>query len=132
MTLLMLRGPQTPGELKARSERLHSFSSVAEIETTLQDLAAGDEDALVRELSRRPGQRENRWAHIVGDEELAEAPESVVVEESRPAAPATPRGPSAMERIEQLEATVGELGSGLETLREELLALRRRLGDLDE
>ena len=132
MTLLMLRGPQTPGELKARSERLHSFGSVAEIETTLQDLAAGDEDALVRELSRRPGQRENRWTHIVGDEELGEAPESVVVEESRPAAPATPRGPSAMERIEQLEATVGELGSGLETLRGELLALRRRLGDLDE
>lgn len=132
MTLLMLRGPQTPGELKSRSERLCSFASVTEVEATLQDLAEGDEDALVRELARRPGQRERRWAHIVGDEQLEAAPESAVVEESRPAEPAKPRGPSGIERIEKLESSVGELASGLESLRAELLALRRRLGDLDE
>lgn len=131
MTLLMLRGPQTPGELKSRSERLHSFDSVGEVEATLADLAAGDEDSLVRELQRRPGQRENRWGHIVGDEDFEAAPEGAVVEPDRPAEPAAPRGPSAMDRIETLETQVGELTSKLEALTGELLALRRRLGDLD-
>ena len=66
MTLLLLRGPQTPGELRGRSERLHDFPSVAAVEAVLHDLAIGDEP-LVRQLSREPGQKESRWAHLVGD-----------------------------------------------------------------
>lgn len=67
MTLLLLRGPQTPGELRTRSERLHAFASVAEVEKTLAAMAEGF-DALVRELPRQPGQRETRWTTLVGEE----------------------------------------------------------------
>ena len=66
MTLLLLRGPQTPGELRGRSERLHDFPSVAAVEAVLDDLASGDEP-LVRQLAREPGQKESRWAHLVGE-----------------------------------------------------------------
>jgi hypothetical protein len=67
ITLLLLRGPQTPGELRARAERLHGFGSGAEVEEALRRLAGGD-DPLVRELPRVPGQRECRWAHVMGTE----------------------------------------------------------------
>jgi uncharacterized protein YceH (UPF0502 family) len=64
LTLLMLRGPQTPGELRARSERLHAFADSAAVEQCLHSLSEG-ENALVRELQRQPGQRENRWRHLM-------------------------------------------------------------------
>src|SRR6185503_20311370 len=64
MTLLLLRGPQTPGELRTRSERMHPFASVEEVEEALQRMAAMDEP-LVMELPRRPGQKETRWTHLV-------------------------------------------------------------------
>lgn len=64
LTVLILRGAQTPGELRGRSERLHSFAEVAEVEAKLQELASGV-DPLVRELAREPGQRENRWGHVM-------------------------------------------------------------------
>jgi len=133
MTLLLLRGPQTPGELKARSERLHPFGEVADVERTLQELAEGF-DALVRELPRRPGQRENRWTHLVSVEEPAGAEADVTAESpaasasavTAPAvaeAPPVPEGPTPRERLDRLEAAVAEL-------REELHSLRQRLGDL--
>lgn len=65
MTLLLLRGPQTPGELRSRSERLHVFATVGELEDALLALAAAPEP-LVRELSKGPGQKEARWTHLVG------------------------------------------------------------------
>ena len=60
MTLLLLRGAQTPGELRTRSDRLHPFASVSEVEEALQSMAAMDEP-LVMEMPRRPGQKETRW-----------------------------------------------------------------------
>src|SRR4029079_17866420 len=72
MTLLLLRGPQTPGELRTRIERLHPFTTLEEVEEALRGLAGIDEP-LVRELPRRPGQKEIRWVHLVG--ELAPEPE---------------------------------------------------------
>lgn len=65
MTLLLLRGPQTPGELRGRSERLHPFRSTHEVEAALLELSQGDEPLVVC-LQRRPGQKEARWAHLVG------------------------------------------------------------------
>jgi uncharacterized protein YceH (UPF0502 family) len=65
LTLLLLRGPQTPGELRSRSDRLHPFAGLAEVEQALAALAGRDE-ALVRELERRPGQKEARWIHLLG------------------------------------------------------------------
>ena len=151
MTLLLLRGPQTPGELKSRSERMHHFDSVDEVEQTLKDLAAGDEDRMVCELPRRPGQRECRWAHLCGEDDpkaVEAASPAVAPQAASPAPPATapapvtssePRGPSSMERLEAAESEVSELREEvsalrdeLGTLREELKALRIRLGDLDE
>lgn len=128
MTLLLLRGAQTPGELKTRSERMHSFASVEEVEATLQDMARAGEDTLVRELPKRPGQRENRWIHVVGTEEdlpaAEEADEEATAAATEVSEPA-PRGPSSLERLASLEEKV-------EQLTEELRALRARLGDLEE
>jgi uncharacterized protein len=63
LAVLMLRGAQTVGELKSRSERLHRFASLAEVDETLQALAARE---LVVRLERRPGQKEERWEHQLG------------------------------------------------------------------
>ncbi len=71
MTLLVLRGPQTTGELRNRSERLHAFASVGEVEDALLALAAAPEP-LVRELPKGPGQKEARWMHRLGGEPAEE------------------------------------------------------------
>lgn len=65
ITLLLLRGPQTPGELRSRSERLHDFADLTEVDSALRGLA-GRADPLVRELPRRSGQKEARWIHLLG------------------------------------------------------------------
>jgi len=71
LALLFLRGAQTAAELKTRAERLHAFGSVPEVTETLQRLA---ERELVELLARRPGQREERWAHLFGESRAAEEP----------------------------------------------------------
>lgn len=68
LTLLLLRGPQTPGELRTRSGRLHEFSDVSEVEQTLEGLMQRDDSAQVIRLSREPGKRESRFMHLLGDE----------------------------------------------------------------
>ena len=132
MCVLMLRGPQTPGELKTRCSRLHHFETKEDVEGTLRELAEGF-DALVRDLGRRLGQRDNRWTHIVAAEGASQATAELAVEPPSFAAPPpaladspppAPSGPTPVERLDQLEARVAELG-------EELRSLRVRLGDLD-
>lgn len=135
MCLLMLRGPQTAGELKSRSERLHHFESLAEVEKALQSMAERF-DALTEELPRAPGQRETRWRHLALADEFVEevsTPEAVVrpVVSPRPAPAPESTGPGAMERLEGLEETVETLKAQVDSLQEELLGLRKRLGDLD-
>jgi hypothetical protein len=109
MTLLLLRGAQTPGELRARAERLHAFASVAEVEAALEDLAAGDEP-LVRQLPREPGQKESRWMHRLAGE--PEAPTGVAAEPA-----ASPRAALA-ERVAALEERLAALESKLAALLE--------------
>lgn len=65
LTMLMLRGPQTAGELRINSERLHAFADISAVEGFLQELAERPEGALVIELPRPPGARETRWAHLL-------------------------------------------------------------------
>ena len=65
LTALMLRGPQTAGELRTNSERLHRFADISAVEGFLQELAERPEGAMVVELPRQPGARENRWAHLL-------------------------------------------------------------------
>lgn len=79
LTVLLLRGPQTPQELKTRSERIHAFADAEEVEATLEDMAGWGEP-LVRLLSRRSGQRDARWAHLLSGEPRDD-----------PAPPAAPR-----------------------------------------
>ena len=69
LAVLMLRGPQTPGELRARTERLHRFDDQAELKETLDALVARD---LVAGIGRRPGQKEERYAHLFGDAGVTE------------------------------------------------------------
>lgn len=142
MTMLLLRGPQTPGELKSRSDRMHSFDSVDEVLEVLREMSGKSEGALVRELPRQPGKRENRWSHIVGDEAYEErlaAAESVVTSAPAPSTPSAPRGPSSVQRLDELEGkfegledTVEQLLDSVDRLKKELRALRIRLGDLEE
>lgn len=68
LTVLMLRGPQTPGELRIASERMHNFADISSVEAFLEELAERGAGALVRKLPRLPGARESRWAHLLGGE----------------------------------------------------------------
>lgn len=65
LTVLMLRGPQTAGELRLNCDRLHKFADISSIEAFLEELARREEGALVVELPRLPGSRENRWMHLL-------------------------------------------------------------------
>jgi uncharacterized protein YceH (UPF0502 family) len=100
MTMLMLRGPQTTGELRARSERMHPFATIAEVERVLAELGAGDEP-LALQLGRRPGQKEARWAHVLaGEPQDAELISPV---------PAVPPVVGLAERVSELELRVARL-----------------------
>jgi uncharacterized protein YceH (UPF0502 family) len=111
IALLFLRGAQTSGELRGRSDRLHSFEAIDDVETTLQRLATGD-DAIVRELPRRPGQKEARWTHTLG---------GAVIEPALDDAP-TAAGEPLSVRVQRLESQVA-------TLMTELRELEAKLGE---
>jgi uncharacterized protein len=127
LCLLMLRGPQTPGELRSRSDRMYSFDDLAAVQSTLERLAArpaahpdddatttGDQAAtgpLTTILPRQPGSREARYAHLLGGPpDLTAAPSSSSHEE--PTSPAPP----AAQRLAQLEAEVASLSAALQAL----------------
>jgi uncharacterized protein len=100
LTSLMLRGPQTAGELRISCERLHAFSDISAVEGFLNELAARPAGALVVLLPRQPGARESRWAHLLSGPPPAEA---------AAAGPEVPREDSLKARVERLEAQVAEL-----------------------
>jgi len=112
LDVLMLRGAQTPGELKARTERLHRFAGMDELDETLERLI---ERQLVVRLERRPGQREERYRHLLGGDEVPDdEPERI----PQPA-PAESLEEPLEQRLERLEHEVGELRAELRTLREQ-------------
>ncbi len=102
LAVLMLRGAQTPGELKTRTDRMHGFGSLAEVQETLDGLI---ERELVAALARRPGQKEQRYVQLLGGEEEAEEAPAVAAAP----APAEPGAPSLEERVARLEAEVAAL-----------------------
>jgi len=73
LATLMLRGPQTPGELRINSERLHRFADISAVEAFLEELAGRPGGAVVVELPRQAGSRENRWAHLLSGEPVIPA-----------------------------------------------------------
>jgi uncharacterized protein YceH (UPF0502 family) len=114
LAVLMLRGPQTAGELRLNCERLHKFADISSVEAFLEELAARPDGGLVLELPRLPGSRENRWTHLLSGMPDLEALATVrsgggsrEVEDLRG-------------RVEYLEAEVGELRTLLNQLRAEL------------
>ena len=122
MTLLLLRGPQTPGELRTRSERMHPFASLEEVEEALRRMAGIDEP-LVMELPRRPGQKETRWTHLVGEGVLAAVtpePEELMPPLQDIGDPSAPPRPSLTTRVEKLEEVVARLTEELEELKKQL------------
>jgi uncharacterized protein len=112
LCVLMLRGPQTSGELKGRSERLHAFASPADVEQTLEGLI---ERELVRRLERRPGEKGQRYTHLLGVES-EEAPAAPAAPAPAAPAPAAPAREPIEERLERLEARIAELEEVLRRL----------------
>ncbi len=73
LAVLMLRGPQTAGELRLNCERLHGFADISAVEAFLEELAARPDGALAVELPRQPGSRENRWTHLLSGQPALDA-----------------------------------------------------------
>ncbi len=123
MCVLLLRGPQTPGELRARTERLYSFSDIAYVEATLEALAERADGPLVVKLPRQPGRKESRWAHLLA------GPVEFEAEQPRAAsdAPATrtPRLPEH-ERIARLESELTELRQAFAELQQQFNEFKKQ------
>jgi uncharacterized protein YceH (UPF0502 family) len=119
LCLLMLRGPQTPGELRSRADRLYVFDDLAAVQSTAERLAARTTDEagnqttgpLTTVLPRQPGSREARYAHLLGG-----PPDPSLAQQDRPEA--TISNSSTTQRIIQLEAEVATLITALQTLKD--------------
>jgi uncharacterized protein YceH (UPF0502 family) len=106
LTVLMLRGPQTVGELRINTERMHSFADLSAVQGFLDELAGRPAGALVVELPRQPGSREARWAHLLSGPPSAEA---TIVQENKPE-------PALEARVVRLEQEMRELREIITTL----------------
>ena len=107
LAVLMLRGPQTPGELKTRTERLHRFGDMAELTAALERLI---ERGRVANLGKQPGQREERYTQLLSD-----PADEISLEEGPPVADT-----GAEDRIDRIERQLAELRAEIRSLREEL------------
>jgi uncharacterized protein len=121
LAALMLRGPQTAGELRISCDRLHRFADISAVEGFLQELAARPAGALAVLLSRQPGARETRWAHLLSGPPAAETT-------LRPAVSETGDGVIAASEIAALKANVAHLQQDLEALKASVAKLCAELG----
>lgn len=122
LTVLMLRGPQTAGELRINSERLHRFADISAVEAFLQELAERPEGALVAELPRQPGARENRWAHL-----LSGTPDIEIAATATAAVP-EPGDPLGISEIAALKANMARLETEVDALKKLVDKLCTELG----
>jgi uncharacterized protein YceH (UPF0502 family) len=109
LAVLLLRGPQTPGELKLRAERMVAFESLAQVEEVLAQLA---DRAYVRRLGRRPGQKEDRFEQLLGGDDGQSDAAPVA---GNPQVPATANDGDLRARVEALEQEVARLRELLES-----------------
>jgi len=118
LCVLMLRGPQTPGELRGRAERMHRFEDLTDVQSTLQRLMTREEP-LVKVLPRQPGTKEARYAHLL----CGEKPEW-----DAPPAPVQVQAESSVDsdRLTQLEEQVANLQKEIEGLKQEFAGFRRQ------
>ena len=118
LAMLMLRGPQTAGELRINCERLHKFADISSVESFLVELAERPAGGLVAELPRQPGSRENRWMHLLSG--------TPVVEQG--SAPAAPAADVTVGEIAALKAKVARLEAEVSELRAMIGKLNTELG----
>jgi uncharacterized protein len=119
MCVLMLRGPQTVGEMRGNAARLHEFSGLEEVEETLNSLISREPESLVVRLSRQPGQKEARVAHLLS------GPPSEDVMSGATVPRATSRQ-NDRERIESLEQNLTDLSEEVQTLREQFAEFKKQ------
>ena len=119
LCVLMLRGPQTPGELRSHGGRLHEFSSLDEIEQTLNQLITREPDQLVVRLSRQPGQKEVRFMHLLSGEVVD------LVANGEPPPASAPRR-SSNDQVSRLEQRVDELAAMVEDLRNQFSEFKKQ------
>ena len=120
LCVLLLRGPQTPGELRGRTERMHRFEDLTEVQSTLQRLMQRD-PPLARVLLRQPGTKESRYKHLLaGDEEdLTDAARA-------PTPASVPSQSAGSDRIARLEDEVANLHREFAELKEQLANFRKQ------
>ena len=121
LCVLLLRGPQTPGELRSRAERLYGFPSIEEVESTLEGLGK-DTSPLVRILPARPGQKERRYTQLFSDESVLAAYDSSPSAQSfEPVPRVIPES-----RLDAFDKEVAALKEDVRQLREEFAAFRKQ------
>jgi uncharacterized protein YceH (UPF0502 family) len=108
LALLLLRGPQTVGELRSRTERLHPFGDLSEVQAALEALAGNRFSALAEAVPRRPGQKEGRWRHLLSGAATAEHDQAEPADAVPPAAAGGGRG-ADLDRVAVLETAISEL-----------------------
>jgi uncharacterized protein YceH (UPF0502 family) len=118
LCVLLLRGPQTPGELRGRTERLFHFEALEDVQSALQKLMQRD-PPLAKVLPRQPGTKESRYAHLL-------AGDVIEAEVSVQASAAAERDPANADRIARLEEEVAELRREVGELKDQLERLRRQ------
>ncbi len=116
LTVLMLRGPQTAGELRIGCERMHRFADISAVEGFLHELAERPAGALVAELARQPGARENRWAHLLAGEPPPEPAQTL------------PNADVSLGEVAALKANFARLEAEVHGLKRELGRIRAELG----
>ena len=124
LATLMLRGPQTTGELRINSERLHRFADGSSVEAFLEELATRPDDqggALVVKLARQPGEREARWAHLLGGP--VEPP--LTAHAAAPVAAAGAAADDGGEAVQRLRDELDRLRAEVAALRADVEALKR-------
>src|ERR1700686_3675281 len=120
LCVLLLRGPQTPGELRGRTERLHRFETLEDVQSALQKLVQR-EPPLAKVLPRQPGTKESRYAHLLaGDVVEAGAPVRAVA--------AIESNSADGERMARLEEDVAELGREVSDIKDQLERFRKQFG----
>jgi uncharacterized protein YceH (UPF0502 family) len=124
LTVLMLRGPQTAGELRIGTERMHNFADISSVEAFLDELAERPAGALVVKLGRLPGARENRWMHL-----LAGPPSEQMLEAA--AAPAG-RGDASIGEVAALKLNVARLEAEVAALKALTARICSELGIADQ
>lgn len=130
LCVLLLRGPQTVGEVRGRTARMHAFDTLEDAEAVLAALAARPTGPLVVKLPRQPGMKEQRYAHLLGGAPAAaEGPAGAPAADPEPAprpAAAAPAAAAEQERLARLEGEIASLRAEMADLRREFAGFRKQ------